>query len=160
MTDANGGDLRPHEIAVSAPSRSDADLWFIGTIHTPWTDRRTCPRKGDALEGPICEIRLDPLWRDALEGVESKAHLQILYWMHQSRRDVVRQNPDFGDRGIGTFALRSPLRPNPIASSVVKLERIEGTSLFVRGLDCIDGTPVVDIKPVFCYNEQPEGQPV
>ncbi|AGT08103.1 SAM-dependent methyltransferase [Paracoccus aminophilus] len=159
MAESVPGDLRPHEIAVNAPPRSDADLWFIGSIHTPWVDRKTSPKKGDAKDGPVCEIRLDPLWRGALLGLEGKSQLQILYWMHQARRDVVQQNPDFGDRGIGTFALRSPLRPNPIASSVVTLERIEGTSLFVRGLDCIDGTPLVDIKPIFCYDEQPERHP-
>ncbi|MDN3713567.1 SAM-dependent methyltransferase [Paracoccus cavernae] len=153
MTDS---DLRPFERAVSAPDSADADLWFIGRIRTPWTDRRACPRKGDAQDGPLCEIVLDPRWSEAMLGLEGKTRLQILYWMHLARRDVVRQNPDFGNRAIGTFALRSPLRPNPIASSTVTLERIEGTSLFVRGLDCIDQTPLVDIKPIFCFDEQPE----
>lgn len=153
MIDTVMSELRPFEQAVDAPQKHDADLWFIGSIHTPWSERRFCPRKGDAEVGPVCEIRLDPLWAEALQGIEDKQDLQILYWMHQARRDVVLQNPDFGERAIGTFALRSPLRPNPIASSVVKLERLEGTSLFVRGLDCIDGTPLIDIKPVFCSHE-------
>lgn len=153
MTDS---DLRPHERAVGTPVGADADLWFIGRIRTPWTDRRDCPRKGDPVAGPLCEIVLDPRWHEAMLGLEGKTRLQILYWMHQARRDVVQQNPDFGSRAIGTFALRSPLRPNPIASSNVTLERIAGTSLFVRGLDCVDGTPLVDIKPIFCFDEQPE----
>ncbi|MDF3607693.1 tRNA (N6-threonylcarbamoyladenosine(37)-N6)-methyltransferase TrmO [Paracoccus sp. DMF-8] len=148
--------LRPHERAVTAPDRQDAALWFIGQIHTPWADRSDCPRKGDPVNGPLCRIALDPLWSEALLGVEDKDHLQILYWLHQSRRDVVQQNPNFGDRAIGTFALRSPLRPNPIASSTVRLERIAGTDLFVRGLDCVTGTPLVDIKPVFCCDESSE----
>lgn len=149
-------DLRPHEVSVEAPARHDASIWFIGQILTPWTDRSDCPRKGDDKDGPLCEIRVDPLWAEALQGLEDKTQVQVLYWMHLSRRDVVRQNPNFGERSIGTFALRSPLRPNPIASSVVKLERIEGTSLFVRGLDCVSGTPLVDLKPVFCYDEHPD----
>lgn len=153
MTDS---DLRPHEVAVAAPSGHDASIWFIGTIQTPWSDRSHCPRKGDATEGPICEIRLDPTWEQALSGLEGTRQVQVLYWMHLARRDIVRQNPDYGDRSIGTFALRSPLRPNPIASSVVTLEKIEGTSLFVRGLDCVSGTPLVDLKPVFCFDERPE----
>ena len=78
-----------------------------------------------------------------------KDRLQILYWMHLSRRDAVLQNPDFGARAIGTFALRSPLRPNPVASSLVRLIGIDGPVLTVRGLDCVDGTPLVDIKPEF-----------
>ncbi len=153
MTDS---DLRPFERAVPTPDHADAALWFIGRIRTPWTERRDCPRKGDARSGPLCEIVLDPRWQEALLGLDGQSTLQILYWMHQARRDVVRQNPDFGDRAIGTFALRSPLRPNPVASSVVTLERIEGPRLFVRGLDCVDLTPLVDIKPVFCFDEQPE----
>ncbi|TWI38346.1 tRNA (N6-threonylcarbamoyladenosine(37)-N6)-methyltransferase TrmO [Paracoccus sulfuroxidans] len=152
-----GSDLRPHEVTTTLPPEHDAGVWFIGRVHTPWSDRSECPRKGEAADGALCEIRLDPRWQEALAGVAGKAQLQILYWMHLARRDVLRQNPDFGDRSIGTFALRSPLRPNPIASSVVTLERIEGTSLFVRGLDCVDGTPLIDIKPVFCFDEEPKG---
>lgn len=152
MSDAN---LRPHEVAITAPSHYDASLWFIGKILTPWSGRSDCPRKGDPVGGPQCEIRVDPLWAEALQGLEADTYLQVLYWMHLSRRDVVRQNPKFGDQAYGTFSLRSPLRPNPIASSVVKLERIEDSRLWVRGLDCVSGTPLVDLKPVFCYDERP-----
>jgi len=63
------------------------------------------------------------------------------------RRDLTRQTPYSTGRTTGTFALRSPARPNPIASSVVALAGIEGTTLQVRGLDCLDGTPLIDIKP-------------
>ena len=66
--------------------------------------------------------------------------------MHRARRDLVLQTP-FGKATTGTFALRSPVRPNPIASSVVELVAIEGTNLQVRGLDCLDGTPLLDLKP-------------
>lgn len=152
MSDA---DLRPHEVVVNTPSSHHASLWFIGEILTPWRDRSDCPRKGDAANGPQCEIQIDPLWAEALQGLEANTELQVLYWMHLARRDVVRQNPKFGDRSYGTFSLRSPLRPNPIASSVVRVERIEGTRLVVRGLDCVSGTPLVDLKPVFCYDERP-----
>jgi len=69
--------------------------------------------------------------------------------MHHSRRDLVVQVPSHYKTGRGTFALRSPVRPNPIAMSVVKLVKIEGTTLSVIGLDCLDGTPLLDIKPYF-----------
>jgi tRNA (adenine37-N6)-methyltransferase len=71
----------------------------------------------------------------------------VLYWMHQSRRDLAVQAPRHNGKVLGTFALRSPVRPNPIASSVVTLLGIEGMILRVRGLDCIDGTPLIDLKP-------------
>ena len=73
--------------------------------------------------------------------------MQVLYWMDRSRRDLVIQVPRHSGKVLGTFALRSPVRPNPIASSVVRLLRIDGTTLHVRGLDCIDGTPLIALKP-------------
>lgn len=141
--------LRPHEQTVALPGGFDAGLWFIGRIRTPWTTRSACPRRGDPDQGPLCRIELDPRWLPALEGLAGKDRLQILYWMHLARRDAVLQNPDFGPRATGTFALRSPLRPNPIASSIVRLLSVEGSVLAVRGLDCVDGTPLLDLKPEF-----------
>ncbi|ANB35203.1 tRNA-Thr(GGU) m(6)t(6)A37 methyltransferase TsaA [Rhodovulum sulfidophilum] len=149
MTLAASETLRPHEECVPVPDAFDAGLWFIGRIRTPWAQRAECPRRGDPVNGPDCRIVLDARWLSALEGVAGKDRMQVLYWMHLSRRDVVRQNPFFGDGSLGTFALRSPLRPNPIASSLVRLLRVEGNVLTVRGLDCIDGTPLVDLKPEF-----------
>ncbi|RBO53664.1 tRNA (N6-threonylcarbamoyladenosine(37)-N6)-methyltransferase TrmO [Rhodovulum sp. BSW8] len=141
--------LRPHEECVAVPEAFDAGLWFIGRIRTPWTQRADCPRRGDPAGGPDCRIELDARWLSALDGVAGKDRMQVLYWMHLSRRDIVRQNPFFGDGSLGTFALRSPLRPNPIASSLVRLLHVAGNVLTVRGLDCIDGTPLVDLKPEF-----------
>lgn len=141
--------LRPHELAVETPDRFDAGLWFIGRIRTPWTVRGSCPHRGDAENGPECRIEVDDLWAPALHGVKDHDRLQILYWMDQARRDAVRQNPKFGDSSTGTFALCSPVRPNPIASSEVRLLGVDGQVLAVRGLDCLDGTPLLDIKPLF-----------
>lgn len=143
------GVLRQHEVTGPTPDRFDAGIWFIGRIRTPWTRLEDCPKRGDPADGPECHIELDPLWEGALNGVAGKERLQILYWMDRARRDVLAQNPSFGDHAIGTFALRSPLRPNPIASSITRLVRVEGNLLTVRGLDCLDGTPLVDIKPEF-----------
>jgi tRNA (adenine37-N6)-methyltransferase len=124
-------------------------LHFIGRILTPWATRRDCPRSGD-LSGPLCRVEIAEPWRRALTGIDRQERLQLLYWMHLARRDLVLQNPHGEGPTQGTFALRSPLRPNPIASSIVALERVEGTTLFVRGLDCVDGTPLIDIKPEYC----------
>jgi len=74
----------------------------------------------------------------------------VLYFMDQARRDLVLQMPRSASAASGTFALRSPVRPNPIASSVVLFVAREGLSVLVRGLDCIDGTPLVDLKPQYC----------
>jgi tRNA (adenine37-N6)-methyltransferase len=140
-------DPRPGEIAGTLPENFDAGLYFIGSIRTPWRDRSECPRRG-AHDGPLCRIEVDPRWRPALEGLQDRPFVQILYFMHLARRDLLIQSPRGreGDRR-GTFALRSPVRPNPIASSIVKLEAVEEGALVVRGLDCVDGTPLIDIKP-------------
>jgi tRNA-Thr(GGU) m(6)t(6)A37 methyltransferase TsaA len=141
--------LRPNEKAVSLPEAPQAQLYFIGRILTPWATRRECPRRGD-LAGPLCRVEIAEPWLPALTGIERHERLQLLYWMHQARRDLVLQNPRGEGPVQGSFALRSPVRPNPIASSIVALERVEGASLWVRGLDCVDGTPLIDVKPEFC----------
>lgn len=139
-------DLRPGEKAVAAPHPGDAGLVFIGRIHTPWQIRADCPRRGN-LDGPVCRIEVFPIWQDALQGVAAFTRLEVFYWLHRSRRDLVLQSPRHDGITRGTFSLRSPVRPNPIGTSVVALMGIEGTTLLVRGLDCIDGTPLIDLKP-------------
>jgi tRNA-Thr(GGU) m(6)t(6)A37 methyltransferase TsaA len=132
---------------VPPPALADNGVYYIGRIRTPWPTRESCPRRGDPA-GPECRIEVDPRWAHALQGLSEHKRLQILYWMHQARRDLVLQTPGRTGRTTGTFALRSPLRPNPIASSVVDLVAVAGTTVTVRGLDCLDGTPLIDIKPV------------
>jgi len=139
-------DIRPGEESVPLPAATDAGVYFIGRIRTPWKTRAECPRRG-AHDGPVCDIVLDDRWQAALTGLEPGQRVQVLYWMHQSRRDLTIQIPRNSGRRLGTFALRSPVRPNPIASSVVILEAIDGAVLRVRGLDCLDGTPLIDLKP-------------
>jgi len=147
-------ELRPGEVTVEIPSNFDSGIYFIGRIHTPWAMRSDCPRRGDPERGPICRVEIDPPWQLALEGIDLHQQLQILYWMDQARRDLVKQSPRSDGITRGTFSLRSPVRPNPIASSTVSLVAIEGTELLVRGLDCLDGTPLIDVKPVYCDHAQ------
>ncbi len=143
-------DIRPGEVQVVPPASFDAGLWFIGRIATPWRDRADCPRRGDPENGPLCRVTVFDPWAAGLAGLEAKGRVQILYFMDQARRDLVRQSPRRDGSTVGTFALRSPVRPNPIASSVVTLVAVEGDTLVVRGLDCVDGTPLIDIKPEAC----------
>ena len=144
-------DLRPHEVATGAALAADATLAFIGRIETPWARREDCPRQGDPEGGPDCTVIVDPPWDGALAGIEAFPSLDILYWLHLSRRDLILQNPRHGDRAQGTFSLRSPVRPNPIGLSTVRLIRREGGRVIVRGLECVSGTPLIDIKPDRCH---------
>jgi tRNA-Thr(GGU) m(6)t(6)A37 methyltransferase TsaA len=139
-------DLRPGEAAVPLPATTDAGVYFIGRIRTPWTERAMCPKRG-AFDGPVCRLEIDARWHAALTGLADHDRIQVLYWMHLSRRDLVMQTPLRTMKTTGTFALRSPVRPNPIASSVVALVAVSDGAVLVRGLDCLDGTPLIDIKP-------------
>jgi tRNA (adenine37-N6)-methyltransferase len=140
------GTHRPGEVSIDLPGQTDSGVYFIGRIRTPWITRESCPRKGDS-SGPDCVIEVDPRWALALEGLSTNPRIQVLYWMHQARRDLALQTPRRSGQTTGTFALRSPARPNPIASSVVDLIAVAGNLVTVRGLDCLDGTPLIDIKP-------------
>jgi len=139
--------IRSGEIAVALPEEFDAGVFFIGRIRTPWTERDQCPKNARGSDA-ACTVELDPRYAAALDGVAACTHLVLLYFMDRARRDLLVQSPRHGERR-GTFALRSPVRPNPIAMSVVRLLRVDGTRLTVVGLDCLDGTPLIDIKPYF-----------
>ena len=147
-TQGDPGGLREGEVAVELPPRFDASLYYIGHIRTPWKRREDCPknpRESDAT----CSIAVDPRWTKALQGLETVSHVVVLYWMDRARRDLVLQAPHHYSERRGTFALRSPVRPNPIAVSVARIVGIEGCRLTVVGLDCVDNTPLLDLKPYF-----------
>jgi tRNA-Thr(GGU) m(6)t(6)A37 methyltransferase TsaA len=140
------------EQTVDLPEVYDAGLYFIGRIHTPWKQRKDCPKNARESEA-VCTVEVDPRWSPGVKDVETCTHLVLLYWMDKSPRSLVLQVP--GHYGVqrGTFALRSPARPNPIAMSVVKLIGVQNGRLSVVGLDCLDGTPLLDIKPYFASTD-------
>jgi tRNA-Thr(GGU) m(6)t(6)A37 methyltransferase TsaA len=145
-------DIRDGEVAVELPQDFDAGLYFIGRIRTPWMRREQCPKNARESDA-VCTIDIDARYTAALQNVETCSHLLVLYWMDKARRDLVLQAPRHYSAQRGTFALRSPVRPNPIAASVVRLVQVEGTRLSVVGLDCLDGTPLLDIKPYFASTD-------
>jgi tRNA-Thr(GGU) m(6)t(6)A37 methyltransferase TsaA len=145
-------DIRAGELAVELPDKFDAGVYFIGRIRTPWKTRDDCPKNARESDAP-CTIELATRFAPGLAGLESCSHVVVLYWMERARRDLVVQVPRHYGVGRGTFALRTPARPNPIAMSVARLLRIEGSSLTVIGLDCLDGTALLDIKPYFASTD-------
>jgi tRNA-Thr(GGU) m(6)t(6)A37 methyltransferase TsaA len=144
--------LREGEVAVTLPDHFDASLYYIGRIRTPWRRREDCP-KNARESGAVCTIELDPHWIAGLRGLETASHVVVLYWMDKARRDLVLQAPRHYAEQRGTFALRSPVRPNPIALSVARLLGIEGNRLQVIGIDCLDQTPLLDLKPYFASTD-------
>lgn len=141
--------IRPGEVSTPLPQRGDAALVFIGQIETPFKTRADCPRQG-RHDGPECRIHVDHQFAAALAGLEGYDTIEVLYWMHEARRDLITQCPKGDGVARGTFSLRSPVRPNPIATALVMLIAIEGAIVTVRGLDCLDGTPLLDLKPDRC----------
>jgi tRNA (adenine37-N6)-methyltransferase len=139
-------EIRDGEVAVTRPSPDDAGLVFIGRIHTPWTSRMEAPRQG-RTDGPVCRIEVFEPWVQALDGLAQYKRIEVLYWLHMSRRDLVMQSPRNDGAVRGTFSLRSPARPNPIGTSIAELVGIDAATVLVRGLDCLDGTPLLDLKP-------------
>ncbi|TVQ33003.1 MAG: tRNA (N6-threonylcarbamoyladenosine(37)-N6)-methyltransferase TrmO [Geminicoccaceae bacterium] len=124
----------------------DAGLVFIGRIRTPWRTRSDCP-KNTASSAALCQVELAAEFAPALDGLAGTSHVIVLYWLDRARRDYLVQAPSHAPYPLGTFALRSPNRPNPIGVGIVPLCRIDGHVLEVQGLDCLDGTPLLDVKP-------------
>lgn len=122
----------------------------IGHLQTPWATTSDCPRNGRQPDPPPeCRAVVDEAFRAGLASLEGFSHLILLYWLNQSRggtQDLVF-TPPFDDTPRGIFATRAPHRPNPIGLSVVRLLGIEGGVLRVNYLDCVNGTPLLDIKP-------------
>ena len=144
--------IRPGEQAIELPAAPDAGVYFIGRIRTPWTNRKNCPKNARESDA-ACTVEIDARFAPGLKDVESCSHLVLLYWMDKAPRNLVLQVPGQYGEQHGTFALRSPARPNPIALSVVKLLKIDGNELQVVGLDCLNGTPLLDIKPYFASTD-------
>ena len=124
-----------------------AQLQFIGVLHGDITTREDAPKNFDESER-IGTLEIYPKYQEGLDGIAPGQIIVVLFWLHESSRDILKVYPR-GDRSKGLrgiFATRSPVRPNPIAISELKVLAIHGNHLEVSGLDILDGTPIVDIK--------------
>jgi tRNA-Thr(GGU) m(6)t(6)A37 methyltransferase TsaA len=121
----------------------------VGRVQSPLTDPADAPKQGS--EGaPDAELVLEPDLLDALDGIEPGARVTVLTWLDRARRDVLRVHPrdDPSNPMRGVFSTRSADRPNPIGLHEVEVLAIEGNRVRVSGLEAVDGTPVLDLKPV------------
>jgi tRNA-Thr(GGU) m(6)t(6)A37 methyltransferase TsaA len=117
----------------------DIDIRPVGVV------RRASPSEDERDRSLVCKVVVDEELAPALDGIEAWSHIYVIFWMDRPVRggEAVLQHAD----GVGVFAARSPVHPNPIGLTLVELVRREKSVLWVGGLDAYDGTPVLDIKP-------------
>lgn len=132
-----------------APLTGDSiECRVIGTIETPYKQMDDCPSRHNEREYLPCTIRVAAEYVPGLVGLKAGDRALVLYWLHLARRDMVQLPARAGvrDEPVGVFSLRTPPRPNPIAVEVVEILAVREGELDVVGLDCLDGTPLLDIK--------------
>jgi tRNA-Thr(GGU) m(6)t(6)A37 methyltransferase TsaA len=120
---------------------------FIGVIHSPFVQRHGMPIQAAFAEGAPGTVELEPEYVPGLQDLEGFSHILLVYHFHLSRGYALQVKPFLEGSMHGVFATRAPRRPNAIGISVVRLERVEGNVLHVTGVDVVDGTPLLDIKP-------------
>jgi len=125
------------------------DLVAIGVVESTLTDPADATKQGFE-GGPDAWLALDPGVAEGLDGMVPGDAVIVVTWLHRARRDVLRVHPrdDLSNPQRGVFTTRSADRPNPIGLHEVTVAAIDGARILVRGLEAVDGTPVVDLKPV------------
>jgi tRNA-Thr(GGU) m(6)t(6)A37 methyltransferase TsaA len=136
-------------------SRTHLEVIPIGVVESPLTDPASAPKQGD--EGaPDAWLVFEPAVLQGLEGIRPGDRVIVLTWLHRARRDVLRVHPrdDVANPMQGVFNTRSSDRPNPIGLHEVEVVSIEGRRARVRPLEAVDGTPIVDVKPVLRRSDE------
>jgi tRNA-Thr(GGU) m(6)t(6)A37 methyltransferase TsaA len=116
----------------------------IGIIHSPYKNKRGCPPQG---REEICWIEIFEPYAEGLKDIDGFSHLILLYWLHSSKGYSLLLETPWDPEPHGVFATRSPNRPNALGFSVAELIERDGNRLKVKGLDALEGTPLIDIKP-------------
>jgi tRNA-Thr(GGU) m(6)t(6)A37 methyltransferase TsaA len=122
------------------------ELKPIGFVHSIYKEKKDAPHQG-RFSDTVSEIVIDEHYLPGLKDLDTQKHLIVLSWFDRADRTALTAIPPHNPVEHGVFATRSPNRPNPIGFSVVDLIGREGRTLHVRGLDALDNTPVIDIKP-------------
>ncbi|OPY54617.1 MAG: S-adenosyl-L-methionine-binding protein [Methanosaeta sp. PtaU1.Bin112] len=133
-------------MVISTEETSSMRLEPVGVIHTPYQRREDIPRQG-RLSSELCEIEVFAQYAPALKDIEQCTHLFVIFWLHLADRSRLTAAPPHDGKEHGVFATRSPSRPNPLALDIVELLDVKQNRLTVRGMDALDGSILLDIKP-------------
>jgi tRNA-Thr(GGU) m(6)t(6)A37 methyltransferase TsaA len=125
-------------------TQMSVDLKIIGVVHSPYKTTADSPFQGN---DKISKIEISKKYEGGLKDIEGFTHLHVFYWLHKSKGFSLLVTTPWDTISHGLFTTRSPHRPNPIGHAVVELVEQKDNILSVRGLDAIEGTPVMDIKP-------------
>jgi tRNA-Thr(GGU) m(6)t(6)A37 methyltransferase TsaA len=119
----------------------------IGVIHSPFKEPKGTPIQPAGAEGTGGIAEIFPEYAEGLKDIEGFSHIILLYHFHLSKGPALMAKPYMANEMHGVFAMRGPNRPNPIGISIVRLAKVEGNMLYVRDVDIVDGTPLLDVKP-------------
>jgi len=128
----------------------------IGLIHSPFKEPKGVPIQGTAAGGEEGIVEVFPQYTEGLIDLEGFSHIILIYHFHLSRKFSLKVKPYMDDQLHGLFSTRAPARPNPIGFSIVRLIKIDGTKLYIRNLDIVDETPLLDIKPYVPEFNEPQ----
>jgi tRNA-Thr(GGU) m(6)t(6)A37 methyltransferase TsaA len=128
----------------------------IGIIHTPHTTREDMPIQPTGAKGVRGTVEILPVYAKGLADLDGFSHIILLYHLHKSTDYQLTVIPFLDTHPHGVFATRAPKRPNPIGLSIVRLIKVEDTTLTIENVDILDGTPLLDIKPYVPDFDSPE----
>jgi tRNA-Thr(GGU) m(6)t(6)A37 methyltransferase TsaA len=130
----------------------------IGIIHSPFKEAKGMPIQPIGAKGVSGTIELRAEYEEGLKDIEGFSHIILLYHFHASNGYSLQAKPFMDDTPRGVFAMRAPRRPNPLGISTVRLEKVEGTTLYILDVDILDGTPLLDIKPYVPHFDAVQGE--
>ena len=131
---------------MTVDSLSEFSVQVIGIIHSPFITRAGMPIQASRSDA-VGQVLVHPEYEVGLKDLDGFTHIILIYWFHQAKEFSLRVKPFLDEQSRGLFATRYPARPNHIGLSVVELTAVEGCTLHVRGVDVLDATPLLDIKP-------------
>ena len=119
----------------------------IGVIHSPFKEPKGTPIQPTGGKDVKAMVTVFPEYLEGLKDLDGFSHIILLYYFHLSKGYSLKVKPFLDDKLRGVFSTRAPSRPNPIGLSIVKLNKIENGKLLIQGIDIVDGSPLLDIKP-------------